>query len=231
VDFFVNLRQRRYERGTIVFLKQGSIVQFERISEDFELSGVTFSNNDLYLALNGRVPSSLQGYMADIAIFATEEETATFDLILHAMWNLFHEDSYSKEAMSGLFKAAVLYIDHLNSRHHASEHNSMSHEQTVFNRFIRLVNDYARKEHNIDFYAGHLCLTPRYFGTLVKKVSGRTPKEWIDQQLMTEAKVMLKHTDQQVTRIADELGFPNSSFFCKYFRRIAGVTPQDYRTG
>ncbi len=230
-DFFVNLRQRHYERGTILFLKQGSILQLEHMSEDFELSGVTFGNNDLYLALNGRVPSSLQGYMDDIAVFATEEEASMFDRILHVMWDLFHEPGYNKEMMSGLLKAAVLYIDYLDNKHQATEHNGMSYGQEVFNRFIRLVNDYARKEHNIDFYAGRLCFTPRYFGTLIKKVSGHTPKEWIDRQLVTEAKVRLKHTDQQVARIADELGFPNTSFFCKYFRRIAGMSPQDYRQG
>jgi AraC-like DNA-binding protein len=46
---------------------------------------------------------------------------------------------------------------------------------------------------------------------------------------MQEAKLMLRHTDKLVYQIADELNFPNASFFSKYFRRMAGMTPNDYR--
>ena len=45
---------------------------------------------------------------------------------------------------------------------------------------------------------------------------------------MQEAKLMLRHTDKLVYQIADELNFPNASFFSKYFRRMAGMTPNDY---
>ena len=70
-------------------------------------------------------------------------------------------------------------------------------------------------------------LTPRYLSTLVRQASGRTVMDWVNEAVMQEAKLMLRHTDKLVYQIADELNFPNASFFSKYFRRMAGMTPND----
>lgn len=49
--------------------------------------------------------------------------------------------------------------------------------QTV-ERFVRLVNDYAKTEHEIEFYASQLCMTAHYLGMVVKKETGITAKEY-----------------------------------------------------
>jgi AraC-like DNA-binding protein len=104
-----------------------------------------------------------------------------------------------------------------------------SREQTIFDRFIQLVNEYCREQHQIMYYADRLCLTERYLGTVVRHTSGITAKEWIDRALITRIKLELRHTDKSAAQIADEMCFPNTSFFCKYFKRITGITPLKYR--
>ena len=74
-----------------------------------------------------------------------------------------------------------------------------------------------------------MCITVRYLSTMIRKASGVTAKEWIDRSLVTQAKVMLSYSGRNVAQIADELNFPNASFFCKYFKRLTGCTPQQYR--
>ncbi len=74
-----------------------------------------------------------------------------------------------------------------------------------------------------------LCITSHYLGTVVKQQSGVTAKAWIDKALVTKAKMMLKSTDLQAAQIASQLGFPNASFFSKFFKRLTGATPQAYR--
>lgn len=75
-----------------------------------------------------------------------------------------------------------------------------------------------------------MCMCERYLGTLVRKASGVTAKEWIDRAVVTAAKVMLCHTRMPVGEIAYRLHFANDSFFCKYFRRLTGVTPTEFRS-
>ena len=63
-----------------------------------------------------------------------------------------------------------------------------------------------------------------------KKVSGKAAKQWIDDALVARIKVALRHTDKQMAQISDEMNFPNNSFFNKYFKRLTGLTPGQYRS-
>lgn len=106
---------------------------------------------------------------------------------------------------------------------------SLSREQTLFDRFIYLVNRHSDREHQLSYYAERMCLTERYLGTVIRQASGVTAKEWIDRSLITCAKIELRHTQKSVAQIAEELSFPNSSFFSKYFKRLTQMTPLEYR--
>ncbi len=101
--------------------------------------------------------------------------------------------------------------------------------KNTFDRFIRLVNQNCTQQRRIGFHARKLCLIERYLGTLIRQVSGITAKEWIDRATITAAKVMLRHSDVPITTLAEKLNFANPSFFCKYFKRLTGITPQAYR--
>ena len=94
---------------------------------------------------------------------------------------------------------------------------------------MQLVSRYATQEHNIDFYAQRLFISPRYMSTLVKQVSGKAAKQWIDDAIIARVKVELRHTNKSAAQIADQMNFPNPSFFCKYFKRMTGMTTQAYR--
>lgn len=64
---------------------------------------------------------------------------------------------------------------------------------------------------------------------VVREVSGKTASEWIDNFVLLEAKVLLRSTHMTIQQISDELHFPSQSFFGKYFKRLAGVSPKEYR--
>ena len=104
-------------------------------------------------------------------------------------------------------------------------------EREIFDKFIRLVNHSNGENRQLVYFADKMYLSERYLSTVVKQASGVTAKEWIDRATVTEIKVLLKHTDKQISQIADQLNFPNDSFFCKYFKRLTGMTPKEYRDG
>jgi AraC-like DNA-binding protein len=120
-------------------------------------------------------------------------------------------------------------VDYLWSRHEEANRLSQTREQRLFADFIQLVNKDAVREHQIDYYASRLCLSARYMSTLIKKVSGHAAKDWIDDALVTHAKIALKHSNKSVAQISEELNFPNPSFFSKFFRRMTSMTPGEYR--
>ena len=123
----------------------------------------------------------------------------------------------------------IHHYDSVYSRYNEQQAFARSREHTIFDRFIQLVNQHCREQHQISYYAQRMCLTERYLSTVVRQASGTTAKDWIDRALVIRIKIELKHTDKTVACIADDMKFPNPSFFCKYFKRLTGVTPQKYR--
>ena len=74
-----------------------------------------------------------------------------------------------------------------------------------------------------------MCITPKYLTTLIKRVSGKSVSEWIDSYVILEAKPCSKYSSKSIQEIAYYLNFPNQSFFGSYFKRIAGMSPTQYK--
>jgi AraC family transcriptional regulator, transcriptional activator of pobA len=102
-------------------------------------------------------------------------------------------------------------------------------EEALFNQFISLVTEHHCKERRVDFYAEQLFLSPKHFSTVVKKVSGKTAGEWIDEYVILEAKALLKYSSMTIQEVAYYLNFPNPSFFGKYFKHHTGMSPSEYK--
>lgn len=82
---------------------------------------------------------------------------------------------------------------------------------------------------SVRYFADICCLSPNYFGDLVKKETGRTPQEHIQQKIIELAKDELIGTDKTVNEISFRLGFQYSQHFNRYFKREVGMTPNEYR--
>jgi len=112
---------------------------------------------------------------------------------------------------------------------HKLDDHTKSKDELFIDSFLKLVQTHFKEEHGIAFYADKMCLTPKYMSTFIKENSGKTAGEWIDERVMLEAKALLKSTNMTVQQIGDELNFSTQSSFGKYFKRLAGVSPKEYR--
>lgn len=95
--------------------------------------------------------------------------------------------------------------------------------------FFTLLHHNFRTQHFPAFYAGELNLTEKYLSKVIGTTTGRTPSAWIADFLMRESRLLLQATDRTVGEISEMLGFPNSSFFARFFRRHAGCSPRSFR--
>ncbi|MDR2834665.1 MAG: helix-turn-helix domain-containing protein [Bacteroidales bacterium] len=104
-----------------------------------------------------------------------------------------------------------------------------SNSLRIYEKFIKSVEKNYRQEHNIEFYANYLCLTPKYMSMIISKVSGKHASEWIHEYIILEAKALLKSTDMSFQTISDLLNFSTSSHFGRFFKRYTKYTPNEYR--
>lgn len=101
--------------------------------------------------------------------------------------------------------------------------------QMTLARFQRLVQKHALQERNVGFYARRLQLTPHYLCALIKQTSGKTVMDWVNEEVIKEAKDLLQSGELQTQEVARELNFPDHASFTKFFKRETGLTPQAFR--
>lgn len=225
----VNLREYTMTEGSIVFITPGTIVEPLEVSDDFLLEGMGLPADQFQVAHGGRLPELFNGIVSDGRKTVTTDERATLDHMFRLLHDLMQTTNNNKNVVYSMITTITHYYDNLFCEQTAVSASSNSND--IFNRFLRLVNLYGSRKHQLAFYAEKLCITSRYLGTVVLSTSGVGAKEWIDRAVISTAKVLLRHSDKQTSEIADELNFVNVSFFCKYFKRLTGYTPQQYRKG
>lgn len=224
----INLREVEFKESDLLAVSPGTVFEFLYISSDLDLAMLAFSNS---LMENWQKEDLLQTYLQGI-VFASifnSEGRQRMEQLFALLWEVVHDRPFPRASVQSLISLYFHQLDFVRKRSQSTERQQHTRQEDIFNRFLELVNKYAVRERSIAFYADWLFLTPRYLSTLVRQCSGRTVMDWVNEAVMQEAKLMLRHTDKLVYQIADELNFPNASFFSKYFRRMAGMTPNDYR--
>lgn len=126
------------------------------------------------------------------------------------------------------YKACSFLSGYLQTDSRDSE-NANKRSEEYYNRFMSLLKQYFKNERSLDFYSEKLFITPKYMTTLIKKASGKSAMEWINDCVIMEAKNLLKYSDMSIQEISEYLNFSNQSFFSQYFKRISGRTPSEYR--
>ncbi len=230
----INLQECLVQQGDILAITPGTVVEPLEMSADFSVTGLGVSAECFRMIHNDNLPASFHGQRKHRSLHLTDRELELLTDIFRCLWSMTGSPAVSVDTQESMIAAVSNTFNDLFILHDTADYPQGKPHDTAYNmfqRFITLVNDNCREHRQLDYYAGCLCVTRRHLGTTVAQVSGTTAKEWIDKAVITAAKVMLRHTDNTVQQIADDLHFPTASFFCKYFHRLTGCTPQRWREG
>lgn len=137
---------------------------------------------------------------------------------------------YTGEALGGYMQvlASIFYQRVHEDLEQTPEPEAGNRQEVLFKKFMELLQEHYTKERSVAFYAGKMCLTPKYLSISVRKASGRHAGEWIRELVILEAKALLKSREYTVQQVCDMLNFANPSFFGKYFKAATGCSPRKY---
>ena len=107
--------------------------------------------------------------------------------------------------------------------------NSSLHKKRIIDNFIKLVEESDGRIRRVDEFASQLNITPKYLSTILKEVMNRRPSTYIQLYTLKAIERRLRFTDMTMQEIANDLNFPNPSFFGKYCKEHLGMTPLEYR--
>ena len=103
------------------------------------------------------------------------------------------------------------------------------YRRRLADRFMQLVEQSDGRIRKVDDFANQLNVTPKHLSTLLKETLDRRPSEMIHFYTLKAIKHRLRFTDMTMQEIANDLRFPNASFFGKYFKEHTGMTPLEFR--
>lgn len=100
----------------------------------------------------------------------------------------------------------------------------------LFYHFMMLLEKDYKISRDVNYYAAQMNISSKYLTNIVSQVTGHTPKTIIDQYVILQLKMHLKRTTQSIKEMAWEFHFADVSFFCRYFKKHTGLTPQQIRS-
>ena len=100
----------------------------------------------------------------------------------------------------------------------------------IIKRFVDLLDIHYSKEHSVRFYAEQLSLHPNHLNALIKKHSGISAKESIQNRILLEVKHLLHSTKLPIKQISNQMGFNDPNYFTTFFKRSENQSPLNYRS-
>lgn len=230
----IGMTQRRLETDAGIILFPGDVVLVEQRSEDFMVELLTYDRamlREASLQLEQTVYDRLRQdrFRGGVRI--------VFD-ILDNMFSLLkiyfrQEDCGCKDQLV-LYQLKTFflgYYDYLKrgGKDYMPLEPKSRRVGELFGQFMRLLESDFKVSQNVAYYAQKLNISPKYLNNIVRAASTLTPKTMIDHYVVLQIKLQLRTSDISIKQMAYEYHFSDASFFSRHFRRLTGMTPQEFR--
>lgn len=229
----INMMPHTISYPSLAMIQPGNMISFDSFSENFRCYYILISRRFLdamNISVANLVPLRFFLLMRDHPVMNLSSSDS--DVVV-SYFNLLYRivrdetnpyrDRCALDIIRSFFYLAASFI----SRN--MDMLDLSDRDPLISHLMTMIHKNARQHRDVAFYAERLSLSPNHLYKLVKAATGRSVHDWIDEYLISEAKAMLKTTDMTVLQISDDLNFPSQSFFGKYFKRLTGMSPREYR--
>jgi AraC family transcriptional activator of pobA len=156
------------------------------------------------------------------------EEIIYIEDVMRMMANEYKTDgAWQNQMLSSWLRVLIIYLSRIYTEQFGESKLTQNH--CLLKSFQELIGEHHAQLHDVGAYANLLNITPGYLNDVIKQQSGKTAISHIHNRLVVEAKRKLLHTDLSVKQIADELGFEDSAYFNRFFKRLTDSTPIAFR--
>lgn len=229
-----------YEEGTIVCFAPGQTAETTPTVDRIQTNayGILFHPDLLRGTSLAKAMKKYTFFSYEIneALHVSEEEQAIIlDCLKIIRKELEHAiDKHSKTLIATYIELLLGYCMRFYERQFITRSKT---NRDVLTRFEQLMDAYfeggtAERDGlpSVKYFADQLCLSPNYFGDMLKKETGKTPQEYIQEKIIDVAKDRISGTHDTVSQIAYSLGFQYPQHLCRLFKRRVRCTPNEYRS-
>lgn len=231
-------RNYDYQEGTVVSFSPGQVVDvnMEKAELAPDVVGLMFHPDLIYgTPLADKIASfTFFDYDQMEALHLSTDEREKFLSCLAAIKEETEHpvDHHSAALISANIQVLLEYLHRFYDRQFITRHKVNSDIVNQFQQHLREYFDSGKCKEGLPgvaYFADRANLSPGYFGDLIKKETGSSPKDLISLQLVARAKNRLVSTSDDIGIIAYDLGFEYPAHFSRMFKRLTGMTPKQFR--
>lgn len=238
-DLIYGRQRYDYQDGTVVCIAPGQILGIEDNGETYQPKGWALCfHPDLIrgTSLNGRIKEySYFSYEVNEALHLSQKEREIF---VDCLNKISHELEHAIDRLSRRLIATniELLLDYC-LRFYERQFITREHvNRDILTRFESLLDNYFNSGQmkrdglpTVRWCAGELCLSANYFGDLIKKETGKTAQEHIQQKIVGLSKELILNPGYSISQVSYELGYQYPQHFTRLFKKVVGMTPNEYR--
>lgn len=229
-----------YQEGTLVFISPGQVVDVENKVDIYQPlgHGLVFHPD---LIKGTSLAKSISeygffGYQTNEALhLSKKEQQMVLEMFADIQFELSRPvDKHSKKVITSNIELFLNHCDRFYDRQFITRENV---NKGILEKFEELLNNYFSSEKpntvglpSVAYCADELHFSPNYFGDLIKKETGKTAQEYIQNKIIDVAKERVFNVDKSIAQIAYELGFKYPQHFIRLFKQRTGITPNEYRS-
>lgn len=226
-------REITIERDHLFIYMPGFPISIKAVSEDY--AGLCLIADEFFTLETPSIRNAVRSALLPIfemrqpVLGLSREESARLGSLIRMAGNyLLSENPMREEMLKNLYALFLMDLSSILSKR-TRRGGIGKRTEDLFMDFMNLLPQHYVREHGIEFYADALGVTPTYLSRVVRQVSGRTVVEYINRLLLMESIWLLESTSLGINEIADRVGYADSTTFGRFFYRMKGVTPREYR--
>lgn len=213
--------------GQILFIGKDQVMSFDVESE---YNGEIILFTDEYYIRN-ESDSRLIKQIELLNPF-TVNKPIIYDENIDSIWELMkkiykpEDDNYIPHILHHLLSSLLIYSERINDN---SGHFVTSQGYQTTLQFSQAVEENYKNMRKVNEYVTYLGITSKALSKALKNTIGKSPKQYIDDRLLLEAKRLLVYSNKSVKEISFDLGFEEPTNFSKFFRELVGQSPNDFK--
>ena len=233
----INFKEYEIEKNTIITIMPYFVVEYLTRSDDLVIEFLVFSV-DFLTEIPVSTSFDISASVLNSSCLKINETEAEKYLEFHSFIlkqykrkdHPFRKEMVKSLLYSLLAEIGGIYYNKLEEASGETQNAEVNTRQDeLVARFFKLLLHHHKDEKTLQFYADKMFLTSKHLSTVIKERTGRTAFTWINEALIATAKYLLKTSDMTILQVADDLNFPNPSFFGRFFKKHTGMTPVQYR--
>lgn len=231
--FLLNQKLYTAKAGETLFIPEDTFFQAFQESDDMEVYILIYRVEPIRDAIGNSVASMyLYSRLTTDPCYVwetgEEEEVVKYMLLLDSTLRL-EKNTFNHSEQKLLLLALTYRLCSVYNRKISPRSDSVGYRYEIFLRLVQLVDEYYMQQRGVEFYADKLCLSSKYLSVVSKSICGYTVQDLVFKAIIRKSVSLLKNTQKSIQEIADELNFPNASYFGSFFKRQMGMSPQQYR--